>query len=287
MVNVSPQEINVQLAPISTGNPASRTHHAPMEGSGTPNTPNVCALRILSGMARIVSPVEVGKFTLETWDAAAPMECSSMEASVSPFLSHNARLSITLNGTAHSALVSLDIPFKECPASAQVFKLTDIVMSATPSLTPNGSMESVNALEDSMKISANACPYSPIPILPANPHATWLPILTINKRDVWPARMDVCPVPPAIPARNADQSITITPPKDFALRYVVMENVSLWHVMMETTTMGTAALRIVRLSLDSTASVARPTLLMSALLSCPLQSSSRNQAKPMSPTRYT
>lgn len=287
MVNVSPQETNVPLAPISTGNPASRTHHAQMEGSGTPNTPNVYALRILSGTARVVSLVEVGKFTLETWAAAAPMECSSMEASVSPFLSRSARLSITLNGTAHNVLVSLDIPFKECPASAQVFKLMDIVMSATPSLTPNGSMEFVNALEDSTKTLVNACPYSPIPILPANPHATWLPILTINKRDVWPARMDVYLVPPATPAHNADQSITTTPPKDFALRYVVMENVSLWPVMMETTTMGTAALKIVRLSLDSTVSVAHPTLLTSALPSCPLQSSSHNQARPMSPTRYT
>lgn len=146
-----PQETNAPPAPTSTVNLASHTLPVPMEGSGTHNTPNVSALRILSGMARIVSPVEMDKFTKETWAAVAPTECSSMETSVSPFPSHSARPSIMLNGTVPYVLVSRATPYKECHAYALVSKLKAIVMSATPSPTPNGSMVSANALKDSTK----------------------------------------------------------------------------------------------------------------------------------------
>lgn len=107
---------------------------------------------------------------------------------------------------------------------------------------------------------------------------------TTSKRDVWLAQMDVCPVPPATLAHNADQSITTTLPKDSALKYVVMENASLWPVMMETTMMVMVARKIVRLSLDSTVLVVHPTLLTPVPPSFLPQLSSRNQAKLTSPT---
>lgn len=107
-----------------------------------------------------------------------------------------------------------------------------------------------------------------------------LPLTLItSKRDVWLVRMDVYPVLLATSALNAGLNTTTTLLRDFALRYVVMENVSHWLAMMETMLMVMDVLKTAALNLDSIVLVGPQIRLMYALHSYLLFSSSRNQDK--------